>query len=152
LDKFGLTGPTLPACPPWFDPYGVLVGVGSKIACIVRQLGHFAMEGASQLPVFVGLGSNNARSISVWFTPRDRSPEHGRGVGKVVAKPEEPDALAKVWCAGMDSTHHARPTGVACLFHSSENPVSAASSEARHVLSSSPTGLDFSDDADEVEE
>jgi hypothetical protein len=40
----------------------------------------------------------------------------------------------------MSSTHHERPAGVARLFQTTEDDVSAASSEARDVLSEYPVG------------
>ena len=46
--------------------------------------------------------------------------------------------------AGVPSTHHERPAGVACRFQFAENPVDAASADARDVLICEPTGSHLS--------
>jgi hypothetical protein len=57
-----------------------------------------------------------------------------------------PDAVSPVGRAGVPSTHHERPDGVSFRFQRSVYPVVAASSEARHVFKTNPTGSHFAHD------
>jgi hypothetical protein len=47
----------------------------------------------------------------------------------------------------MESTHHERPSGVACSFQVAEDPIRAATAESRDILSDDPTWLDFADNS-----
>jgi hypothetical protein len=58
-----------------------------------------------------------------------------------------PDPLASVGRAGMESTHHDRPSGVAASFQVREHPVAASAAESRNILSDDPSGSGFLDDA-----
>ena len=122
-----------------------------------------------------GVGSN-ARSNSVWFTPRERRPEHGRGVGiwfahppahfamlgaamlavavgdNINPPPDDPDPVPLVGRSGVPSTHHERPDGVACRFQRIVNPVISASAEPRDVLKADPTGSHFAHQPHGLEE
>jgi hypothetical protein len=53
---------------------------------------------------------------------------------------DDPDPVPAVGSASVTSTHHERPSGVACLVQIVKDPVSALSSEARHVLNEAPSG------------
>jgi len=65
---------------------------------------------------------------------------------------DDPHSVSSVRCAGVPSTHHERPAGVAERFQRSENPVCASSTEARDVLKACPNRSDFVDEADGLEE
>src|SRR6266542_1265034 len=88
-------------------------------------------------PTAVNYGSNELRKclfslpqIARIRSPRPpRSPSAVRGVGS-----NNPCSVPSVRRAGVPSTHHERPAGVAERFQRSENPVSASSSDARDVL------------------
>ncbi len=80
------------------------------------------------LPFAVGV-SIRAVSISVWFTPWLRNPEHGRGVGS-----DNPGPLSRMRRAEVQSTHHERPCGVADFLQRAENPVDASISDATKTL------------------
>ncbi len=69
-----------------------------------------------------------------------------RGVGSNPSAEEE-DPAATVRRAGMDSTHHQRPDAVAERLQISRDPVRAAASKARHVLSDDPMRSALTDDA-----
>ncbi|MFZ2648628.1 MAG: hypothetical protein WA210_00855 [Burkholderiaceae bacterium] len=58
-----------------------------------------------------------------------------------------PAALSIMRRAGVDSTDHERPPGVACSIQVSEYPVDAESAQARRVFNDDPTGSGFCDDA-----
>lgn len=126
-----------------------------------------------------GVGSSR-RSISVWFTPRERRPLHGRGDGSIPLRiipcrdgtsfrrepdllepppfiafgvgSNDPDSFAEVRRSGMDSTHHKWPDGVARLFQRIVHAVISASSEARDVLKENPTGSHVTHQPQGVEE
>ncbi len=49
----------------------------------------------------------------------------------------------------MESTHHERPSGVACSFQIAENPIRASTAQSRDVLNDAPTRANLSDDASE---
>lgn len=50
----------------------------------------------------------------------------------------------------MDSTHHERPSGVACSFQVGEDDVSPATAESRDILSDDPTRSDFLDEPEHL--
>jgi hypothetical protein len=52
----------------------------------------------------------------------------------------DPHPLPSVGRADVASTHQQRPAGVAFAFQVAEHPVSASSSQSRHVLSQHPSG------------
>jgi hypothetical protein len=123
----GLTFPTRPAPPPWFDPYSVALGVGSSARRSVAR----SRFGFPLLPC----------------RPRLPPASDASGVDS-----DKPHALPLVRGADIVSTHHERPAGVAESLQFNEEPVDASSSEARAVLKSAPTRPALSDDADGLEE
>jgi hypothetical protein len=60
----------------------------------------------------------------------------------------EPHPLSAVGRAGMDSTHHERPAGVASLLQRAEYPIDASTSDASNILKRKPNRSDVEDDAD----
>ena len=60
---------------------------------------------------------------------------------------DNPHPLAAVRRPDIVSTHHERPSGVACRFQVGEDFVGSDSSEARYVLSKYPSGSEFSDES-----
>jgi hypothetical protein len=81
-----------------------------------------------------------------------RSPRPPLSASDALQVGNNDDPLPEVWGAGMHSTHHERPCGVAERFQARENPVDSSSAEARNVLKCDPTGSKFADEPDGVEE
>jgi hypothetical protein len=154
------------------------VGVGSNP---VQAPAHFAMAGLAMLPLAVGVSRVAMRSLahseaSIGVPPRLAREEpigvgimhasDGRiGPSRPAAPPRllpysealgvrsnDPDPISSVRGAGMSSTHHERPDGVADRLQISRDPVIASSSEARHVLKRAPSRSDFVDEADGFKE
>jgi hypothetical protein len=109
----------------------------------------------------LALPERQSRAVGVASIPA-RLPPHGpfavlrsgppldaRGVE---ISSNDPDAVASMRRAGVPSTHHERPAGVADRFQRSEYPVRASSSDCRHVLKACPSRSDFIDKPEGLEE
>jgi hypothetical protein len=59
----------------------------------------------------------------------------------------DPDPLPSVRGANVVSTHHERPSGVACFFQVLQDEVTASSSESTDVFNKNPTGSELSDES-----
>jgi hypothetical protein len=65
-----------------------------------------------------------------------------------IGVPNNPYALSSVRRSGVDSTHHDRPCGVACLCQVSEHPVCAESSKPRNILKDAPSRSCLNDNSE----
>jgi hypothetical protein len=63
----------------------------------------------------------------------------------------DPDSLPSVRGANVVSTHHERPSGVACFFQVLQDEVTASSSESTDVFNKNPTGSELSDESGVLE-
>ena len=88
------------------------------------------------------------RSKVRWQSPRTAAANIRGDVPLVSAcgVRHDPHPLPSVLGTGMESTHHERPSGVACCFQVAENPIRAATAESRDVLSDDPTRFNLSND------
>lgn len=112
---------------------------------------HFAIEGAFKLSLAVGVStrrpwesdSPHLFALGLARTVTSLRPVLPSGSGPPIEASgvgNDPDALPDVRGAEVRSSHHERPRGVSRLDQHVVNPVIASSSEARDVLSESPTG------------
>lgn len=126
-----------------FDPPAPVVNVGRKSRkCPLGDELPRRTWIRSPLPprsaiVAVGVGRNRTAVEREGLPPANAFTPLASAAIAVGKYPNSPPPMG---CAGMGSTHHERPAGVTERFQIAENPVSAASSESRDVLSNDPTG------------
>lgn len=83
------------------------------------------------------IGVGNQAEVFPWLS--GKPPLLARGVGA-----HDPDSFPFMGRTGRAKAHHDRPSGVADFRQAREDPVRAASSEARNVLKCEPSGSQLS--------
>ena len=102
---------------------------GTAVQPAGKPINHSTQSGFSRPPTASGKGQARRRVRWVGI-PAFQS--RALGVG------QNEDAGAAVGRAGMGSTHHERPAGVARCFQAAEHPVRAANAECRDILNDKP--------------